>query len=87
MVLKKTLVPQGTKKTLRKKRFTERTKTQTFFFPKKQKNSGLFSEKLKMEDFVKRVDNSWIRDLDENTESETYSPNQTSRQGKLALVK
>ena len=49
-----------------------------------------FSEKrertLKMEDFVKRVDNSWIRDLDENTESETYSPNQTSRQGKLALV-
>jgi len=35
-----------------------------------------------MEDFVKRVDNSWIRDLDENDESEDNFPNQKSRQGK-----
>ncbi len=36
---------------------------------------------LKMEDFVKRVDNSWIRDLDENDEIEDNFPNQKSRQG------
>ena len=37
---------------------------------------------MSMEDFVKRVDNSWIRDLNENEDNEEYFPNRESRQGK-----